>query len=648
MINCSDGIKRSLDQEGYLTSLVRCNSLSDINWSVLIKNDLPFDFVLIDEMSSVEDMQLFLLLENIKLISKGKVKVLFCLDNKSGQLSNFQFLKKIREHGFQQDFTFLNHGHNSYPEHSNIYISAMFFAKKTNCFNLNISTKELQFCEITKNFVRQNERAASIGLDKSIADLVLNQQTALATCDMFSDASSFIENKSINIITSSVCLNDSTPTSQYDCIVAYITKTIDESALYSQIRDHLTPGGRLIVMFSTEIASHLDENIFDIEAAYGCFNEFTAWESIATEGLTSNNFLGLEYDDLILCVMKSPFIDTDKFKYIETSYNYSQPPKNLLAFERDYINPWIVKSMVEFPFRNKKPSTLKKYAEYILSNYGNLSADYGAALAILGYQCIEHPSGDYERSIINRISNYCDELSTAANLNAHQIRWLISLNILAAELNKKNGEFDLALQMYLQATNIEFERFSSTIGTKILQAYYNIAIMLFSKNEHVKSEEYLRKGILKGYDLLSVSPDELYGNIEKPLQFTLFIYHDILDWLIKLTNAKNFLLKKSNLLPSVNDMTWSSVIRERFDIIKEMDSMIKQRDEAIQSQATIMEDRFEAIHNMDLMLKEKSEVIKAQSKIIDERWEAMVSMEKMIEERDEHIRNLEKEINNID
>ena len=46
--------------------------------------------------------------------------------------------------------------------------------------------------------------------------------------------------------------------------------------------------------------------------------------------------------------MKDPV--TNSLPYRESVYGYASPPNNLLQFERDYNNPWLVRSLLEFQF----------------------------------------------------------------------------------------------------------------------------------------------------------------------------------------------------------------------------------------------------------------------------------------------------------
>jgi hypothetical protein len=90
-----------------------------------------------------------------------------------------------------------------------------------------------------------------------------------------------------------------------------------------------------------------------------------------------------------MCIYEKPF-RKDKSVYEETIYGYSSPPENLLAFARDYTHPWLIRGIVEFPFRNHSAYHLKQYSRQILQHFDAKSPDYAAALAVLGYQLLSN------------------------------------------------------------------------------------------------------------------------------------------------------------------------------------------------------------------------------------------------------------------
>ncbi|TCV98283.1 hypothetical protein [Biostraticola tofi] len=679
LINCSDSTIQYLNSQGYLTTSLQSDVIFEIDWEIIKKSNLPFDFIVIDNLVFNDLDQIATLFDNIKNIFSEQTRMAIFFNHNQGAVCKTDVLDQMVTAGFREDISFIAEPKYSLNNDTGYYVAITleYYPLDTTLYlTANELYKQTAFCESIKYLLRQNERVAVVGLDEGIADSILNRRTAIRECHLFPHLLQFSD-----FLTDDISLNGPLDDQQvhypkFDCIVIYYSHDNDISEIMLKIIDNMTPGGRLIISRPTAMSISIDPAYFDLEAVFGCCNRFSEWTSLNVEEMLLANLVSSDYDFITSCYMKNPFIDYENFKYKEINYQYSYPPENLLAFERDYINPWIVKAMVEFPFRNKISSTLEKYAKYILSNYDALSPDYGAALAIIGYQRIGNSIQENESDILNIIMRYCSGIVSLPNASPHQIRWLISLYVLSAELYKSRGQFDLAMALYLKAIDVKYETFSSTIGTKILQSYYNLAVMFYSRKEYLKSEESAVKGILEGYKILSVPALELYGDINKPLQFTLYIYHDIVDWLIKLTNAKNLLSWKSGLLKSINSNSWSSVISERLKIINKMDSLVREKDSAIKSQAEILDDRFEAIKtmdamisekdqvieaqadmlqkrfdiikNMDLMIKERDEAIKAQANIIDERWQAMKAMEKMIAERDNNIRNLENIISNSD
>jgi len=267
--------------------------------------------------------------------------------------------------------------------------------------------------------------------------------------------------------------------------------------------------------------------------------------------------------------------------------------------------------------------------------FDNKSPDYAAAAAIIGYQAMTEKSD--ESFALENINAFIRAVNIIKKKSAHQVRWLISLSVLAAELLKLQNKTSEALGFYQQALCYDFHNFSPTIGTKLLQAYYNAALILYTSGDASASFRYLSEALEKGIEILNVSYKELLGNKEKPLVFTLFIYHDILDWIIKIANLKNHLGKSDHLIPMLNSQTWSALLKDRMDAIQNMSAMISERDEAINAQGKMLEERMDALNELEL-------IISSQKEIIDERWNAMQEMEQMIIERDNTISELKKMI----
>ncbi|UZH04253.1 hypothetical protein OJ965_09105 [Pantoea anthophila] len=477
--------------------------------------------------------------------------------------------------------------------------------------------------ELTK-YVRPNENVCIIHEEsRFLADLI-SRFSSVKGVKAFKDCQSFF--KSTKILDEIYNRDGQKKKFYYDCILLLDQKnkiySLDSLKIFAE---NLSPGGRIIFK-ADSFDGFKEDDFFEIEVVYS--REAVNTNNCGCEIITS----GL---DGYYVVMKSPLIDYERFKYIEKSYSYSYPPKHLLMFERDYINPWLVKAMVEFPTRNRNKLALKRYANRIVKLFDNKSPDYAAAAAIIGYQAMTEKSD--ESFALENINAFIRAVNIIKKKSAHQVRWLISLSVLAAELLKLQNKTSEALGFYQQALCYDFHNFSPTIGTKLLQAYYNVALILYTSGDASASFRYLSEALEKGIEILNVSYKELLGNKEKPLVFTLFIYHDILDWIIKIANLKNHLGKNDHLIPMLNSQTWSALLKDRMDAIQNMSAMISERDEAINAQGKMLEERMDALNELEL-------IISSQKEIIDERWNAMQEMEQMIIERDNTISELKKMI----
>lgn len=337
-----------------------------------------------------------------------------------------------------------------------------------------------------------------------------------------------------------------------------------------------------------------------------------------------------------LCIfMKSPLARSE-LPYQETIYGYSHPPKNLLAFARDYTNPWLIRGIVEFPFRNRSTYHLQQYSHQILEHSAPESPDYAAALAVLGYQMLS--GSDDTADIFAKMLDYCSNVSQMANPTPHQYRWLISLSTLLGLICNKNNDKANALIHLSRAANSSIDKFSPSIGTKILQSFYLQSVILISLNRISCAEIIVDRGIKRGIQLLYQHPDELVGKISQPFNFVLYIYHDILDWLIKLVNIKNAIPgRKFNIANFDNGNTWSALLHERMNAINNMSQMIDERDRTIHDQKCLIDERDRTIHDQKRLIDERDSTVLTQKNLIDERDLVSAQQNQLIEQNNKTI-----------
>ncbi|MEL7694508.1 MULTISPECIES: hypothetical protein [Pantoea] len=611
-VNCSSEFSSYFLSAGY--NVLNVKELSAGNFNAGYK----YDFMVVNYSSVIDNIAFNDFISRCLHSLNHVKKLLITVDEDMQKTSDFIcFHTMIKSSGFRYDDVTAE----LLELHALGQLCIPLISLNLKSYDIDDKKTEHSIVELTQ-YVRPHENVCLIYEGGDFFASILSQRCIFKDIKKFRSAEAFF--KGIRIINDINKVNDKEKKKYFDCIFV-LNKENDITDLSSLVRytENLCPGGRIIFR-SDDFQDLAPDRLFELEVAY-----------ISKDRQVPDNTSGCDIVqgslDGYFVAMKNPLIDIQKFEYIEKTYSYSSPPKNLIMFERDYLNPWLLKAVVEFPTRNRNRFALKRYAKKILREYDSKLPDYAAAIAILGYQAFSEKNSI--PFVLTEINNYIKVVNQIKKKSPHQIRWLISLSVLGAEISKLQNKKNEALNLYLAALSYPYEKFSPTIGTKVLQAYYNIAMMLYTSGDTINCEKYLSEGLERGIDILNVSYKELLGSQEKPLVFTLFIYHDIIDWLIKLSNLKNNLGEHDNIIPLLNDQTWSALLKERMDAIKNMNSMIKERDDTIVDQGRMLEERMQAINELEL-------VIKSQQKLVEERWDAMQQMEKMIIERDNTISEL--------
>lgn len=519
--------------------------------------------------------------------------------NTKHRSSFFDFIENAYKNNYVKKSSFFainKHYDPSFRNNQHLNI-ALSYSADTPSFKSNDETNEPRSFRIISNitpYIRPGDQVAVISNLQIRYSGYLNEQTKACNVDNFT----------LDDITKKI--SDRKP---YHFIIIDGYGCCQIESVLSALTKLLLPAGRLVIMNpSLQIVNALEE--------------FNITPEIFFELIRGNFVANIYQGEAIsvsseVCVfMKSPLESTD-YPYQETIYGYSQPPENLLAFERDYNNPWIIRGIVEFPFRNRSAWNLKKYCIDILKQYNSLTPDYAAALAVLGYQVIN--GEEDSENIIEKISTYCTNIATLEQPNAHQIRWFISLSTLLGLIHNKNNNKIEALINFSHAANVCVDKFSPSIGTKVLQSLYFNSIILLSLNKNSCAEITIDRALRRGISLLSQKPEEFIGKFSQPFNFVMFIYHDVIDWIIKLINIKNSILSKNYYMGYLDDTNaWSALLQERMDAINEMSQMINDRDITIQSQQQLIDEHNNTILMQKKSINNKDHVIHDHEKFIDE------------------------------
>lgn len=248
---------------------------------------------------------------------------------------------------------------------------------------------------------------------------------------------------------------------------------------------------------------------------------------------------------LILVAMLDPR-KGKKFSYQEQMYGVDEHPPNLISFARDYLNPYLVHSMVSMPWRIAHPGVLRKLAEDVMSTYPSSSPDYAAAVCVLAYQMLEKSNlevGDAV-SLIARV----DTVARVIDANPHYLRWQISTAYVAGLLALKIGDFDCAIVWFRRCSELDCREFSPTLATKTISAAWQAGRLLNSRGETQAASHVLRRGIDIFFEAMSVDRNEILGCSDVPFDFP---YFETTEIAAAVTNCVNLLRRIGN--QTVND-----------------------------------------------------------------------------------------------
>ena len=469
------------------------------------------------------------------------------------------------------------------------------------------------------------------------------------------------------------CLK-SYPDGHFDLIVSFETLEHVEhpQALLKEFHRLLSPGGRIIVSVPNDWSDETgeDPNPFHLhvytldklrsqinlhfipealvqQIASGC-KMTLAWDSwqrmprtLQSIDINTDNPPPSEW--WLMVGMKDPVTNT--LPYRESIHGYSAPPGNLLQFERDYKNPWLVRSLLAIPFRATNKGVLSQIAQQVLEQDDEaITADKGAALAVIGYQVLanEWATSEEVEQFIEDIKHYV----TSPFKIPHLQRFYVSLAYLKAKLLIKIGRLDEALNILKQVANADISQYSPTLGTKIVSAAFEAGLLEAGNGDINAARIIWKLGVERAYILLSVDLKEFVGDIENPHEFPTIEAVEFLDSSVRCVKALQ-ITSKDCLVPvtrlyELTRENWKGILEERWTSIKSMESMIRDRDEVIAGQERMLEERWTSIKSMESMIRDRDEVIAGQERMLEERWTAMQSMESMIRDRDEVIAGQER------
>lgn len=153
---------------------------------------------------------------------------------------------------------------------------------------------------------------------------------------------------------------------------------------------------------------------------------------------------------------------------------------NVLAFARDYDNPWLVRGLVAMGLRATSVDLRVRMAEGVLDTASEDSADYGAALCVRCYAAIEQGSDALTLDKLRlRAANYAETHA----VNPSVLRWQISLLYVAGLMAMQIGDLPGAELLFFRVGKFDALDFSPLLGTKTVGASFRLGLIAFARGD---------------------------------------------------------------------------------------------------------------------------------------------------------------------
>lgn len=209
--------------------------------------------------------------------------------------------------------------------------------------------------------------------------------------------------------------------------------------------------------------------------------------------------------------MRNPLVGRG-VPYRETSWVVPEDPAyNMNAFARSYLNPWLIRGIVSGCGRARlsNPEAMSAVRNEILATYPADSVDYGAALCGKIYAA----KTDMTDVFLPLVEKYC----AIVHPKPHQLRWQISNAFALAAHAQKFGNFDIAEQWYAYAAEGDVCAFSPTLGTKVMDAFWQLAQMALDKGDVEKALALLRRSFARADEILHADWLNVAGDSDCPV-----------------------------------------------------------------------------------------------------------------------------------
>jgi ubiquinone/menaquinone biosynthesis C-methylase UbiE len=194
----------------------------------------------------------------------------------------------------------------------------------------------------------------------------------------------------------------------------------------------------------------------------------------------------IEAEWLLAVACKTP-LQGESVPYIEKVFSQEERAAsgNALAFARDYLNPWLIRSLVSIGLRTENSTLRVHWANEILSFAPEKSSDYGAAICILAYYELTNPTKNRQINLEEQINSYIG-INPVTNPNV--FRWQVSLSHVQGLIALAQGHRDDAKLCFRRVIDYPVVTYSPTLLTKPAEAAYLLGLLYAAEDRLNEAE----------------------------------------------------------------------------------------------------------------------------------------------------------------
>ena len=313
----------------------------------------------------------------------------------------------------------------------------------------------------------------------------------------------------------------------FDLLIAVEDVDVDGALL-----GKLKPGGRLVAHNLAE--EHANEYSLLLERKYHLLagDDAIRWfaETPPPTGVSGRE----------VCVwMRNPHLGC-KIPYKEMRWPYhGSSRENIVAFSRDYQNPYLVRGAVTIGERFSDAAGLQKLQVEGMSIYPHDSVDYGAMLCGALYSEKSLRNGFIPASELFEATR---AYASLAHPPAHVLRWQVSCLYAAGLLAQSQRDMPLAVEFWLCCMERDVLEYSPLLGTKTLDAAFALVKIHMDRGELGRAKELLVWSLTEAERLVRGDWINVRGvSVTTPLYFGYVELSQVLDKASRAANLLNVL-----------------------------------------------------------------------------------------------------------